>query len=438
MPKVAVARPPSSLGPPYIVRRDRTSHAIRFLFVLNLLSMPMKAYLSEYVPWSQPPVTTPTYTNFTAFNASTLELSQTLYSRRSLPQGSTYYYDDTQNTHVFRTVIARPSPVAASDCVQDFLPGIVGVYYMTTATLAALCDCAAAPNISSCDKRGSCYVDRMITQFSGHSCAWATTGDDVEGTDPAGVVTVTHAYTAALLLPQWRWLKFIYRILMTCVVAYRLHVQYNVHVAALEKTLRIHGHRRDLVGKWRYTLVIGDPTVLVLTNPAIGLGFVLDVWLSTDNVGVATLRTSQTSDLWLTVRTILYLSRIVWFAYAALSLTNELLKKHKKEHLFAAVDPTIVAVTIAIYCFALSWMAQYIPVLISAFSVIYNCLVPADVKGEEIELILGCSIFTATMTVVPINYGIARAFVDRLKQTPDRSLTQYQMRSFTNAKNWVL
>ncbi|OQR99813.1 hypothetical protein ACHHYP_04325 [Achlya hypogyna] len=408
-PLVAAARLPLGTRTPYVVRRDRSSHVLRFLLVLNLTSMSMKAYLSEPFPWSQPTVAPRTFDNFTTFNLSTLTLVQMLYSRRTLPKDTNYYYDAMNNTHILRTIVHRPTPITSSNCVRDFITGLSASDFVSPAIHAALCVCAAATNLTDCNGRGSCHYDKMLNNLNGHACMWTTNGDDIQGIDAPNTITVTHAYTPYIVLSQWRWLTFLYRSGMTLVVVYLVHTRYHVHVNALEKILRRHGHRVGLTGEWSYTLVIGDPTVLILTNPIVTLGFVLDVWLSTDNVGVATLRTTQTKDLWLAVRTFMYLSRIVWFAYASLSLTNIILKTCHAEHKFAPVDPTVVAVGVAIYCYAFSWLAQNVAVFVELFQYLYTCLVPPALQGQQIELILGCSAFTALNTMAPLLYGFLRA-----------------------------
>ncbi|EQC38915.1 hypothetical protein SDRG_03873 [Saprolegnia diclina VS20] len=422
--------------PSYVVRRDRPSHVVRFILVLNLLSMSLKAYISEAFPWSPLPFPTTVFANFSDFNTSTLAESQRRYNRRTLPTLNTYTFDSMQNSHVLRHVFARTRTIPETDCTTDAIAGIPGAMYIGSSARSVICQCAASANMTQWHLRGGCYYDKQLSQLNGHTCVWVTAGDDIIGTDANETITITHVYTPMVLSPTFVWLKFLYRLSITGVVGYLLHTNYNVHVRELERALRRYGHRRDISGDWSYTIVIGDPTVLVLAHPLVTLGFVLDVWLSTDNVGIATLRASQLNDPLLMFQTTLYLSRLVWFAYAALSLVNMQLKRCHVEHRFKAVDPTIVAIAVTIYSFVLSWAGQNVPLLVALFQWLYRLPVPASRQNEELELILSCSVFTFMITIGPVTYGFFAMCLERV--LPPHPGISYHSQSYTNIKNRVL
>ncbi|KDO29710.1 hypothetical protein SPRG_05661 [Saprolegnia parasitica CBS 223.65] len=136
------------------------------------------------------------------------------------------------------------------------------------------------------------------------------------------------------------------------------------------------------------------------------------------------------------VQTTLYLSRLVWFAYAALSLLNVQLKRCHLEHRFKAVDPTMVAIAVTIYSFALSWAGQNVPLLIELFQWLYRLPVSASRQSEELELILGCSVFTLMVTIGPVTYGVFAMCLESV--LPPRAGHPYHAPSYTNMKNRVL
>ncbi|OQS02480.1 hypothetical protein THRCLA_21411 [Thraustotheca clavata] len=81
-----------------------------------------------------------------------------------------------------------------------------------------------------------------------------------------------------------------------------------------------------------------------IIEPHCIFGIFLDCWFSAETISIAIPRASQTDDSIIMLSAFLYLSRTVWYAYAAMCLTAMLLKRFHREHSFIEIDPTIVAI----------------------------------------------------------------------------------------------
>ncbi|EQC38914.1 hypothetical protein SDRG_03872 [Saprolegnia diclina VS20] len=410
---VAVTRGPTRVAPrhdaPFAVRRDYSGVAIHGLLLLNLLAMPMKAYVSEAFPWAPVADAPPSFPNYSAFNTSTLALDMALYTpATSLPEGATYVIDAKRNTHVFRHVIHRSTPLRSlAECDDTFLVGIPGMFFAGPVIHKLLCDCAMAPNMTALHGRGSCLYLTMTSLMHGHVCVWIVA-------DAPNESIVFYAYTPRVLPSAFLWFKF----------AYLLPVPLTL--------LRRHGHQRQRLSPhtWRYTIVWGDPSVLVLANPYICIGFLIDAWLSADMAGLAVLRLYQTSDRWLLLRSSLYLSRVVWAAYAALCATNAALKRWKREHLFSPLDPTVAVILVTVFCVSISWLSQNVGVFLKTMRYLYEL---AGSTGESTDIFVGCSAFTLAIPLVPLGHGFLRS----LAATNSVGPSSYSSFRYKNLKNRV-
>ncbi|OQR97316.1 hypothetical protein THRCLA_07016, partial [Thraustotheca clavata] len=132
---------------------------------------------------------------------------------------------------------------------------------------------------------------------------------------------------------------------MLAIFHFLFQITYYCHCIKLEHLIRTEGHRYDLKSDQRerryYELVWGDPTPIILMNPYVATSFFLDVWFSAETMSIVVPRSGQNDDIYTMLSAFLYLSRTVWFAYAAMSLVASLLKHYHKEHAIIEIDPTV-------------------------------------------------------------------------------------------------
>ncbi|EQC30903.1 hypothetical protein, variant [Saprolegnia diclina VS20] len=404
----------------------------------------MKAYISEYLPWTAPPLLNTSYANYSDFNTRSLAHNRLVYTATTLPMHAAYHYDRTNDVQVLRTTIPYPYPkdIPQSRCLSEMLLGMPGLIYYTEPEMAVVCALASPGNATIADltANGSCFYDKVATITFGTSCLWLTLGDALHGTNASDVVTLTYTY-AATRFEVFLWLKFGYRLLLTLFVLWRMWFCYYRHCFALEAAVRSRGHafvRRD-ASAWRYEVVLGDPTALILVDPKVALAFLADIWLSTSNVGVSILRASQNGDLDVLYVNVLYLSRTVWFAYCALCVTAYWLKRSHKEHLFAEVDPTLVAVAVTIYGPIFSWVSGNVAFMTRMYHWLFLLAVPPAVRGQENEMAIGCALYTLVIACLPLIYGFgAPRYRHWLRRDPSVLPRDFTSHHYNNLKNRLM
>ncbi|EQC38916.1 hypothetical protein SDRG_03874 [Saprolegnia diclina VS20] len=185
--------------------------------LLNIASMPMKAYVSEHPPWAaQPPP--PTYANDSDFNIKTLAHMQAAYNVSTLPATALFFDDSARNTQVMRHVLVmNHRPILVDDCRDRFLVGLPSVLFYGAGIRNVLCAFAAAnhssPSDGTWDRRGACMYITYFSMAIGHQCVWLRAGNELDGSNTSSHDTYTlvaahKVYTYSAL----HSLKFVYRI----------------------------------------------------------------------------------------------------------------------------------------------------------------------------------------------------------------------------------
>ncbi|KDO18990.1 hypothetical protein SPRG_15781 [Saprolegnia parasitica CBS 223.65] len=328
-----------------------------------------------------------------------------------------------------------------STCFNTQLPGLPGLVFYTNRTMEMLCVAMTAPNASAIDwaAQGSCFQATLCTLSTGHVCFWLLPGNVVhrESTD-ATAMTLTYVYYESRFGP-WIWFKFGYRIASTLFVWYRLWHGYYKHVWALKRVLQGRGHRATLPsGVWSYEFVVGDPTAIILMDPSVATLYFLDIWLSVTNLAVAIMQVAQSGSLEHVFRSTWYLSRTVWFAYWSLCLVSYGLKRFHKEHVFADVDPTVLAIAVMVYGPLLTWMNGHIPVFTWLYQWTFTVGVPTASANHVIESCLGCIVYVQLIASIPLLYGLTTPYFDTAKRAKKKK-TEIDYASFyyNNIKNRV-
>ncbi|OQS02483.1 hypothetical protein THRCLA_05144 [Thraustotheca clavata] len=433
--------------PKYTVHHDGLAMIVSMCMLLNIAAMPMKAYLSENLPWNKyltPEVDT---SNYKDFNSTTLQLQQNTYNKKTLPNESTYYTDEVVDVQVLRHYInlTYNEPISRDDCTQNFVLGMPGLIYYTPKQIDLICNVSASANATTYIQSysGDCFYDKFFSIDIGYSCLWIEKISGSNDSSSFDIFAVIYTFSPTRY-DKWLWCKFSYRILLTVFVLYQMWTNYYKHILALTQLLKTLGHRFNL-GKqtWHYELIIGDPTAIILMDHWIALAFVVDIWISTNNVGIAVLRATQNGDLTVMFLTFLYLSRTVWFAYCALCLVAYILKKYHKENIFTQVDPTLVAIAVAIYGPLVSWLSGNIALFAQLYQWMFTCFVPSNLVGQQNELAFGCTVYTSLIACIPLLFGFTASFFER-NTTTKRKIIDHNMRvkhqdyssiSYNNFKN---
>ncbi|KDO29718.1 hypothetical protein SPRG_05667 [Saprolegnia parasitica CBS 223.65] len=299
-----------------IVHRNTFAFAVSIAMLLNIVCMPMKAYLSETPPWAAME-TPPTYANDSDFNLQTLARMQATYNASTLPAAAAFYDDSARNVQVMRHILVmNHSPIPVDDCHEHFLVGLPSALFYGAGIRSVLCAFAAAnhssPSDHTWDRRGACVHNLFLTVAIGHHCVWLRAGNELAGSNTSShdtytLVAVHAVYTHRMLY----WFKFVYRVGISLLTLHLMWTKYFVHCLHLEALLRQRGHRARLQSHWRYEVLYGDPTAIILMHPGVATAFFFDCCLSVETVTVVMTRASQSVDVSIMLLAFMYLSRTV-------------------------------------------------------------------------------------------------------------------------------
>ncbi|KDO32351.1 hypothetical protein SPRG_02829 [Saprolegnia parasitica CBS 223.65] len=178
----------------------------------------------------------------------------------------------------------------------------------------------------------------------------------------------------------------------------------------------------------RVHICVGDPTSIFLLHPVLCLCLVLDVWQSVGTVYLQMLAVLQVDDFWQFALGYLYLSRSVWFCYSFLSCTSMLLKKHKREHWFSPLDPTLVAIAAALIAGPFT-IVEGGTALMVVYSWFFNVVAPSH---HSVETAVSVFVYTIVLGQLPLLTGFGLHFW-RVKQPTD-----YAAIAFNDIKQRVL
>ncbi|KDO17598.1 hypothetical protein SPRG_16855 [Saprolegnia parasitica CBS 223.65] len=299
-----------------------------------------------------------------------------------------------------------------ANCIS-FLLGLPGLIFYGGDFWNVLCSFAATDHQNATlgdalrwDKVGACQYGKFASVLVGRQCIWLTIGNDLTGIDALGVYTLTFTFQLGRFY-TWLWVKFLYRVGLTCYVLHVMWRAYYRHCFHLARTLTTHGLQRRTTRGTSFEIVIGDPTALILLDPIVSTAFTLDIWFSMEYMGIAMVRATQFVDLYTLFLAFLYFSRTVWFAYLALALTSRSLKRYHKEHWFVEVDPTIVAVCVAVYAIPVDYL-QANTVVVYVYYYLFRLPSSAEMQDHQVDVLFGCVLLTLLIAAIPILYGFAR------------------------------
>ncbi|RHY26777.1 hypothetical protein DYB32_007307 [Aphanomyces invadans] len=319
--------------------------------------MPMKAYWTEYFPWTMPPP--PVLGGADAvdsFRANTSAFLQHVYNATTFPDSAgAFLRDRASPTYAVRYKLTMPSSVPTSKCLAVIL-SFPGQLYFGRGVRDFICAFAGlnqSTQVNHASTRTECQHEYLLGLPIAEGCIWL-----VPPTDDA---TMTfHVYFARVELqgPAYNWFKFAFRASLSVIIVYLVWSMYFVHYRPLVANLKQFGVDDDGASSSIVTfeVFVGDPTSVVLSHPLVSLVFVWDVWLSPVYFGLATIRVSQTYEWWVFFLGALGCGLQMWFAYFTMRYATFLIKRWRVEHWFAAVDPGLVALASVVFSGPMMWV----------------------------------------------------------------------------------
>ncbi|EQC25844.1 hypothetical protein SDRG_16293 [Saprolegnia diclina VS20] len=355
-----------------------------------LYSTPLKAYISEPFPWHHVPmqgIPDQCDRNFTAC-APTLLLALQNQSQQLGP-GQVYLATD-------RFDLVRVSFAALPD------PSDADTFYLTLpyASFYSIQQRKLFSAIARREMNASAFATTELSLFLGiaisYNAIWIAPNTQNASSD-------LFICAARVAFPTWwLWLKFAYRLVFGVYLLMCMWRLYFAQYATLVANLERYGIEAAAVGS-TLTLVVGDPTSLILVHPRVILGFVLDFWMSADFDGRAYLRVGQVVDPLQFFVACLYLSRTLWFAYGAVVATSNLMKRCGLAKYFHGVDPTYTAIGVAVVAGPFTFVQMQIPALCKLYNTLFVALARRD---DTIDISLAALVYTTLIGGLPLVFGL--------------------------------
>ncbi|ETV77031.1 hypothetical protein H257_08947 [Aphanomyces astaci] len=314
------------------------SLCLSMLFLLNLVLMPLKPYLTEVSPIEPENKYRPSY--LTAVNTSEEQtqacwMSQ-MYNASTMTLDTLYFVDSLRIVEVMRTV--APNEICSDEAeLANIVDAVRGIIFFTPAfkqSLTVRWGCGGATPTPYQHLPPQVWLLTLGSIPVSTSVAWVV--PENEGT------TVYYAYMPGIKSQAWRLTILCFRLVASVWIFHLSIAGYYNHVRHLRGNLDafpLHGYTKAS----RYEIVVGEPTCIVLANPWLCLWFLLDLVTNTEYIGMACLRVCQINNLVYFCLGMLYLGRTVWCGYTALAVLNILLKRRHKAHWVKPTNTTILA-----------------------------------------------------------------------------------------------
>ncbi|ETV91635.1 hypothetical protein, variant [Aphanomyces invadans] len=406
---------------------------LNVVFVVNLASTPLLAYISEPFPWSESwraqddPQTAEA---LDSMHTSVMTTLRSVYNNLTMPDDVVCLNNDATSSHVARRILAIvPASALENAPFQQFniLVSFPGAIFYGAGIREFIYDFLAANDTTRQTARWSrCQHVRFLTILMSEACTWiephvetaarvaANSSRPVESTAPARFI-VYHG-VVRFEAASWSWFKLVYRVLLTLYVLWTVWSKYYRHVRTLYAQLETLG----LMGAsacTHFCILVGDPTALVVSSPVVAAVMVFDIWINPVFLSMAAMRVGQFTDPYMFLWGWMYSSRNMWCAFLAMQLLTRLIKRWKVEAKFCPVDPVVL--TIAAYCYGgpVVTMCATTPAMVM-FHLNWGHFVPAAEKFEAIECLVGLIVVSSLMSSLPILYSATLAHRRRTARGP--------------------
>ncbi|CAK4652381.1 unnamed protein product [Aphanomyces euteiches] len=281
--------------PSQIAKWHGPSVVVSMLFLVNLTFMPFVYYISDPIMYSHD------YRIPWKVVANDAAATSAFRGRFTQLLDKDPYYTE-ESLVAMRTDL--PSSLANnSSCTTPSWSEIPGAVFTPSETLDKIRLAACSPTP---------FQSLWVVYFMGAPVAFASTWTLVS----KEMTSVLFVFSPMNRSISWCIVSLLLRLAMSGYIVRRAWIDYYSHVYRLRSC----GHSGVSDGT---LIVVGEPTSLILANKWIVLAFVTDLIINPGSIGVATLRVIYANDTWAILQGIVYLSRFVWFAYAAIWIGNE-------------------------------------------------------------------------------------------------------------------
>ncbi|KAH9130597.1 hypothetical protein LEN26_008369 [Aphanomyces euteiches] len=380
---------------------------------VSYIAKPLCAYLSEPLPWSIPERNIVVWDSFDTFNNATFDYLNQLYNRNTMSGQRDTHFDSSTITYVERHKLVLPVDVASTAWLSSYFirfPGAVayglGIQTFVMDLLSQDAATRRRNRLFQCQR--NYYYGIVLSD----SCVWL---------EPLLLGTSSDIYTVYFGTivwegQLWSWLKLAFRSLLTLFILRVLWLRYCCHYLPLLRGLEDIGVDDQF---YRYEVIVGDPTYLILSDPRVTTVMVADILLTTPSyVAWSVLRVCQYNDLIAFGLGCLYLTRSVWCGYFAMRCVSYIAKVRRWEHKFAPIDP------------GSTW--QYI--LMAIYLIIWSLFLPSTLVFQAVDLAPGMLIGMTLTGSLPVCLSYAfqkmahsRACIQESVDEINRLLTRLAM-----------
>ncbi|KAF0688641.1 Aste57867_19753 [Aphanomyces stellatus] len=407
----------------YAVRFNKLSLAFSCLFVANLVTEPLKAYVNEPLPWMlDPPLLN--HQNDGTFVNSTYQLFAAKFNNETLSPDTMFSRDKGANIALLRYNVTLPSK-EVDHCNYHLLqfPGqeehlgnndtdlpILGAILFGNDMIAFVCNFLAQN--ASTQRAMPRYMCQHLTIGGSfvisHTCLW------IVPLSSSGSFSAYHAFHVVDQAP-WSWMKFGLRLGVSAYIFVEVWRLYCRHYIPLLYNLKILGIQHDDRIPVVYEIQVGDPTWIILCHPYICVAMTVDILYSTAYSMVSLFRVSQLQDSWQFVVGSFSGSNFVWASYTAMRFSTPLIKFLRWESKFEPLDPGIMTLTSAFYAGPMIYLMCQSP-LVLMMQFLDSSSPTAIMEANEVSL--GMSTFLFLFASVPLFHAaIARLIHQRKGRT---------------------
>ncbi|KAF0688644.1 Aste57867_19756 [Aphanomyces stellatus] len=419
--------------PKHIVRLNKVSLVYAVFFVANLVTEPLKAYVSEPLPWALNAILlNHDNVSFDTFVNSTYRMFATKYNNRTLIPTTVFAHEKAANIALLRYNMSLPSNELSrcsatliqcpGTCGFDLsIDGREGVMLFGNGIVDFFCD-FLAQNASTQElstPRYMCQHLFLVGYFvASNGCVW------IEPLPTPRYFSVYHAIQVVETSAS-SWLKFGYRVLVSCAILCESWRMYYAHYGPLLSNLKTIGMQPVDRGPLEYNVHVGDPTWIILSHPYICTAMTVDVLFSTTYYTIALFRVSQLQDLWQFVVGSFCGSSLVWASYTAMRLSTQVIKRFRWESYCEPLDPSIMALSAAFYAGPMVNLICQSRLMLM-FHVITQWV--PKMKSEAMELSSGMIGFLLMFASVAFIYSVLARAVLRHYQHSKFGPTKYALR----------
>ncbi|OQR80885.1 hypothetical protein THRCLA_11918 [Thraustotheca clavata] len=372
--------------PKFNVVYNKRSIIMSIIMFINVAIMPLKAYISEPFPWerNEPVNFLPTCTvNLTLCSPAAFDYFKN--QTQSMSNEQTYTSGDTWDIYRF----SLPQLPLKSENPSNFLLKLpYSVFFTKFQRQQAY---KLAREETNWDDFHSIRVERFFGLINAYSIVWTESNN-----------TMYFAFVRQTTTKTWLVFKFIYRCCLSIYIMFIMWQQYYRYYSHLANNLRQYGIN-DAKPTDCITIIVGDPTSIVLLNPYVYLAFIVDIWISVEFVARALYRLDQLHNAKLCLLACLYLSRMLWMAYGALILVSYLLKKLHKEKCFHEADPTLTALAVLITTGPLTTLQTHTLIFLDLYYYLFCSFAKDD---NSVDSTLPVVVYSLIIALLPITSGL--------------------------------